>query len=329
MRPTYCPRCKQPLGPAGGGGATSLRCPACSTAIVPEDAALTDAPPSPTAGGWGGEPKRLPVEPWVRVIQPLGLGWRTVYFGLGLIKWGTVAALAALAFNVLMVLAAPSHRPAVARASLPTDDHIGLLAVAIPSALSVVLSLLGRLCCCSVPSGTGARLPAVLAFFGTLLSQLLAGVIVLNIVLLALQAASPLWLIPVVLASGSAALLAEVLFLVFLYRVGRSLQEPAVRRRVLRLVIGTVIVVVGVVFAVFFRVLSAATFPPAPASAGSLPPGRPPGASALAGRGLLAWLAVVFGAALVLLQYLDLIHITRHALARRVARDAATRSAGA
>jgi hypothetical protein len=253
----------------------------------------------------------------LRVIQPLGRAWRLVYFGLGLIKWGTVAALAALAFNVFVVLAAPSHRPA--------DDQIGLLGIAIPSALSVVFSLLGRLCCCSVPSGTGARLPAALAFYGTLLAQLLAGLVVVNIVLLALQAASPLWLIPVVLASGSAALLAEVSFLVFLYQVGRSLQEPAVGRRILQLVIGTAIIVVGVVFAVFFLATSAATFLPAPASAGSRPPGQPPGASALAGRALLAWFAVVFGAALVLLQYLDLINLTRHALARRFACDAAAR----
>jgi hypothetical protein len=259
----------------------------------------------------------------------LGRAWRLVYFGLGLIKWGTVAALAALAFNVVVVLAAPSHRPAVARASLPTDDQIGLLSIVIPSALSVVLSLLGRLCCCSVPSGTGARLPAVLAFFGTLLSQLLAGFIVLTIVLLALQAASPFWLIPAVFAAGSAALLAEVLFLVFLYQVGRFLQVPAVGRRILHLVIGTAIIVVGVVFAVFFLATSDVAFLPARASAGSLPPGQLPGASPLASRALLAWLAVMLGSALVLLQYLDLINISRHALARRFARDAAARGTGA
>jgi hypothetical protein len=277
---------------------------------------------------WRDEPKRPPVEPWVRVIQPLGPAWRMVHFGLGLIKWGTVAALAALAFNVLVVLAGPSHRPAAVRASLPTDDHVGLLAIAIPSALSVVFSLLGRLCCCSVPAASGARLAAVTAFLGTLLSQLLAGFIVLNIVLRALRAASPLWLLPAVLASGGAGLLAEVLFLVFLYQVGGFLQEPRVRRRIVQLVIATAIIVVGVVMAVAFLALSAATFPTSPGSAGSLPPGRPPGGSALAGRALLAWFAVVFGVALVLVQYLDLITLTRHALARRFARDAAARRAG-
>ena len=99
----------------------------------------------------------------VLVVQPLGRAWRRVYLGLGLIKWGTVAALAALAFNVLVVLAGPSHRPAAVRTSLPTDDHVGLLAIAIPSALSVVFSLLGRLCCCSVPAGSGARLAATVS----------------------------------------------------------------------------------------------------------------------------------------------------------------------
>jgi hypothetical protein len=312
MRPTFCPQCHEPL--SRPGGATPLVCPICSAVIAPGNAALTDAPPSPATEERGKELMRPPVEPSLRVIQPLSRAWRLVYFGLGLIKWGTVAALAALAFNVFAVLAAPSHPPAGTRASL-------LLAIAILSALSVVFSLLGRLCCCSVPSGTGARLPAVLAFFGTLLSQVLAGFIVLNILLLALQDASPLWLVPAVLAAGAVALLAEVLFLVFLYQMGRSLQEPVVGRRVVQLVIGTVVVAVGVVLTVFF----AATVPTAPASAGALPPG----ASPLAGRALLASLAVAFGAALVLLQYQDLINVTRHALARRFARDAAARAPGA
>jgi hypothetical protein len=251
-----------------------------------------------------------------------------VYFGLWLIKWGTAAALAALAFNVVVVLAAPSHRPAAVRASPPTDDKVGLLAIIIPSLLSVVFTLLGRLCCCSAPAGSGARLPAVAAFFGTLLSQLLAAFIVLNTMLLALQAASPIWLLPAVFAAGVTALVAEVLFLVFLYQVGRFLQEPAVGRRILRLVIGTAMVVVGAAFAVFLLMLSAATLQTAPASAGPFSPGQPPGAQAVAGRVFLVWLAVVFGVALVLAQYLDLINVTRHALARRFARDAAARSTG-
>jgi hypothetical protein len=335
MPPNFCPRCKQPLGPPGKGDTTTLRCPACSAAIAPEDAALIDVPPSATAEGRGDEPKRRPVEPWVLVIQPLGRSWRTVYFGLGLIKWGTVAALAALAFNVVVALAAANqalatanHRPAAVRASLPTDDKVGPLAIIIPSALSVVFTLLGRLCCCSVPAGSGARLSAVAAFCGTLLAQLLAAFIVLNTMLLALQAASPLWLLPAVFAAGVTALVAEVLFLVFLYQVGRFLQEPAVGRRVLRLVIGTAMVVVGAAFAVFLLMLSAATLQTAPASAGPFSPGQPPGAQAVAGRVFLAWLAVVFGVALVLAQYLDLINVTRHALARRFARDAAARSTG-
>src|SRR5579872_617074 len=118
MRPTFCPQCNEPLSRPGGG--TPLVCPICSTVIAPENAARTDAPPSPTTEGRGSELLRQPVEPSLRVIQPLGRAWRRVYFGLGLIKWGTAAALAALAFNVFAVLAA-GHRLA-ARASLPTDD---------------------------------------------------------------------------------------------------------------------------------------------------------------------------------------------------------------
>ena len=131
--------------------------------------------------------------------------------------------------------------------------------------------------------------------------------------LVALQAASPFWLVPAVLASGSAALLAEVLFLVFLHQVGRSLQEPAVGRRVLSLVIGTAAIVAGVVFAVLFLATSDAPFLAAPAW---------PGFTPLEYRALLARFAVLFGVALVLLQYQDLITLTRHALARRLARDA-------
>jgi hypothetical protein len=231
-----------------------------------------------------------------------------VYLGLGLIKWGTAAALAALAFFVLAVLAAQSHQPAVTRASVPPEDHLGPLAVAITSALSAVCSLLGRLCCCSVPSQTGARLPAVLALFGTLLAQVLAGFVALGIVLVAVEGVSPLWLVPAALASCSAALLAEVLFLVSLYQVGHFLQEPAVGRRILLLAIGTAVIVVGVVFAVLFLATSAA----APVAAG-----RPPSASPL------AWLAGPLGAALVLVLYMDLINFSRRALARRFARDCA------
>jgi hypothetical protein len=319
MRPTFCPECNEPLGRPG---ATPLRCPVCSTALAPDGVAVTDAPPSLVVKEWKREPKRPPVQPAVRALQPLGRAWRVVHFGLGLIKWGAAAALAALAFNLLVVLAAPSHGPA-AHGAPPPEDHLGLLAVIILSALSALLSLLGRLCCCSVPPATAARLPAVLAFFATLLAQAIGGLIVLSIVLVATEAASPVWLVPAVLAAGSAGLLAEALFLVFLYQAGRSLQEPAVGRRVLYLVIGTAVIVVGVAFAVLFLATSDVPFLPARAPAGSLTPGQPPGTSPLANRALLSWLAILFGAALVLLQYFDLINVSRHALGRRLARDAA------
>src|SRR5690348_1369811 len=99
MRPTFCPQCKEPL--SRPRGTAPLVCPICSTVIAPEPTALTDAPPSPAVQERRGEPKRLPVEPKLLVVQPLGRPWRRVYLGLGLIKWGTVAALAALAFEVL------------------------------------------------------------------------------------------------------------------------------------------------------------------------------------------------------------------------------------
>ena len=305
MRPTFCPQCNEPLSRPRGGA--PLLCPVCSTVIAPEPTALTDAPPAPTAEQ-RGEPKRLPAEPWVLVVRPLGRAWRRVYFGLGLIKWGAVAALAALAFNALAVLAAQSNRPAT-RAGLPTDDHIGLLAVAILSVLAVVCGLLGRLCCCSVPSETGARLPAVLAFLGTLLAHLLAGLVVLQTVLVALHSASPVWLLPALLAAGAASLAADALFLVFLYQVGRFLPAPEVGRRALCMVIVTAVVVIGM----FLLVLGVATSQTAPAPAGSFPPA------------LVVSLAGVFGVGLVLLLYFDLINVTRRALARRFARDVAAR----
>ncbi len=315
MPPTFCPQCNEPLGRPREGA--PLLCPVCSTVIAPASTALTDAPPSPPAQERRGEPKCLPVEPKLLVARPLGRAWRRVYLGLGLLKWGTVAALAALAFHAMAVLAAPGHGPAAG--GLPAEDHLGLAAVALLSVLSAVLNLLGRLCCCSAPAETGARLPAVLAFLATLLAQVLAGFIVLTVVLVALEAASPFWLLPALLASGSAGLLAEALFLVFLYQVGRAVQEPAVRRRTLGLVMGAALVVLGVVFAELFLATSAATFPEAPGgTSGAAPPTN---------RALLTWLVALAGVALVLLFYFDLITLTRHVLARRFARDAAARQA--
>ncbi len=299
MRPTFCPQCNEPL--SRPRGAAPLVCPVCSTVIAPDGAAVTDALPAP------GKAQRPPVEFSLRVIQPLGRAWRTVYFGLGVLKWGTVAVLAALAFNIIVVLGAASHRPEAARAGPPAEDQMGALAVIIPSAVAVVLSLLGRLCCCWAPAESGARLPAVLALFGTLLAQLLAGCAVLTAMLVELRSASPVWLLPAELAAGVVSLAAEALFLVCLYQVGRFLQAPEVGRRVLGVAIATVVVVVGI----FLLVLGVVTSQPAPASAGSFPPA------------LRVWLAGMFGVALVLLLYFDLITVTRRALARRFARDAA------
>jgi LSD1 subclass zinc finger protein len=309
MAPTFCPQCNEPLSRTRG--ATPLVCPICATVIAPEPAGVTAALPSP-AEGRGNGPKRPPVEFSLRVIQPLGRAWRTVYFGLGVLKWGTVAALAALAFNIIAVLGAASHRPEAAGAGLPAEDRLGALAVIIPSALAVVLSLLGGLCCCWAPAESGARLPAALAFLGTLLAQLLAAFAVLQTMLVELGSASPVWVLPAVLAAGVVSLAAEALFLVCLYQVGRFLPAPEVGRRVLGVAVATVIVVVGV----FLLVLGVVTSQPAPPSVGSLPPA------------LVVSLAGMCGAALVLLLYFDLINVTRRALARRFAGEAA-RGAGA
>jgi hypothetical protein len=228
---------------------------------------------------------------------------------------------------LLIALSMLKKSPAL-RAGRPADaDAIDIfvsILVGFPALLSVIFGLVGQLRCCSVPAATGARLPAVLSVCFRVFALVFSGPLALEILLRDKRSAVPEWWLPAALAIGGGALLAEILYLVFFYSIGRSLREPAVINRVERLgIVFSFVTVFAVIGGIILAGDIAALFSSRAelASPSSLAfQSQQAMVQVSLAAGVFVQVALV-GIALVLLFDLDLIRATRNTLASRFGDD--------
>jgi hypothetical protein len=191
-------------------------------------------------------PSAAPPLPPQETAAPLGPNWGQVHGGLAWLQWGAGLAL----FGLLASMAAQAARASARQDALAHLARAGevpawLILANLPALAALLCFCVGRLLCCGVPEPAPARRFIAGSTLATALATLCWGVLLFQSLLAAVSQEPPGWSLLPLLGCVTAALAAEVLFLLFLGGVARFLRASRLAARV-RFFAGALAVFVGV-----------------------------------------------------------------------------------